>query len=193
MMKSGFASLRGIATLTLISALGAAPALGQSAPPAPPPATVEQADVMLPSGSIPTAILGTACSDSMQPGPGILLFRFCMPNNVMQQPAAVFAIEGGASPMSREDIIRYMAEPFHERQVMRQRFRSFTVTGRPNATGLYGEFQTDLGNRYVWVMQEGPNVTRTMIMAMSRVDTDAMMREVETKIFGPLVMGDWQR
>jgi hypothetical protein len=61
---------------------------------------------------------------------------------------------------------------------------------RPGAVGLFGMFQLDLGNRYVWILQDGPHVTRTMVMAMARVDTAAMMREVETKVFGSVDMAE---
>lgn len=142
------------------------------------------ATIDLPFGGVPTEIFGIPCKND----PGDAHFAAslrCFPANSMEKPSINVSVANWRSEPSQAEMIANMREAFHERSLFKViREETFAPPSDPMAVGFRGLYQTELGNRYVWAVRSKGKMVRVIAAVFAPIDANAMMTDIEQKIFG---------
>ncbi|WP_435419302.1 hypothetical protein WAB17_07045 [Parerythrobacter aurantius] len=137
----------------------------------------------LPSEIVPETIFGVPCkfhAGNQDFAPTLQ----CLPNDIINQPSIVVTVKTLAEPQTRADMEARFREGLHERMILRVVDKGdFTLENDQESVGFKALYQTDVGNRYVWsVLSKGRKIV-VVATILSYVDIDALVRDIETKIF----------
>lgn len=144
----------------------------------------EGTTVDLPFGSVPAEIFGVPCKN--EPGDANFAASLrCFPANFMEKPSINVSVANWRSEPSQAEMIANMREAFHERSLFKViREETFAPPSDPMAVGFRGLYQTELGNRYVWAVRSKGKMVRVVAAVFAPIDANAMMTDIERKIFG---------
>jgi hypothetical protein len=139
---------------------------------------------------MPTSFMGAACTPAESPDQRLRVFAVCLPRDFMRQAGLTVGVGFANGRSTHQSLARGMVEAMSDNRILRQSFRTFRGPNLQNPVGLFGAFETERGTYFIWMLEDASRVTMVMTMTRGQVDVQAMMAEVETKIFGSLVMGD---
>ena len=179
-MHQRFLRLRALPLLFAASSMSfAVPALNAQ----PSEAGEAERSLGLPSGTVPETIFGVPCkfhAGNRDFAPTLQ----CLPDDIINQPSIVVTVKTLAEPQTRADMEAHFREGLHERMILRVFDKGdFTLENDQESVGFKALYQTDVGNRYVWsVFSKGRKIV-VVATILSSVDIDALVRDIETKIF----------
>jgi hypothetical protein len=140
-----------------------------------------------PNGQVPHEIFGNTCTEHKLSSNTNSYLLHCKPRNLMERPSINVIIRRMDKPETYQEMIANTQSAFHERSMFNiVREESIGLEGKPEAFGFRAIYQTEMGNRYVWSLQQNGYLLTTMATIFAPTDNAKLKQDVESKVYGTI-------
>jgi hypothetical protein len=138
-----------------------------------------------PTGQLPKEIFGIPCSEEKYVPSIDSHILFCFPEKIFEDPTIGVIIRRIEKAENLQEMIADAREAYHESGILKVvREEKMGLEGKSAAFGFRAIYQTNNGNRFVWVLQQDGYIKTVSVSILAPTNYEKLIQDVENTVYG---------